>query len=394
MVFKTPPTGPQELGALSRIEGVWDTVRAYVAAEPRRWVGPLRRILAAKAVQGSNSIEGYDVSVEDAVAAIEGESPTEASHESWLAVTGYQRAMTYVLVLARDPHFDYTSALIRGLHFMMAEYDMKASPGLWRPGPVSVRNDASREIVYSAPSENLVDELVEELIGELQSEEECPALIRAAMAHLNLVMIHPFRDGNGRMARCLQTLVLTREGILAREFCSIEEYLGSNTTSYYDILAEVGGGHWSPRRDARPWVRYCLTAHFVQAASVLRRVRYSERVWTECEQLISTYRLPERMLAVMFDATYGLRIRNASYRATLEAWEEPISNQVATNDLTALVNAGFLKKQGAKRGTFYVSGEPLASIREELRKSRTAISVDGLFDPIVDAEDDAHPFEL
>ena len=79
-------------------------------------------------------------------------------------------------------------------------------------------------------------------------------MIRAAMAHLNLVMIHPFRDGNGRMARCLQTLVLAREGILSPEFSSIEEYLGRNTQAYYDVLADAGAGHWQPERDARPWV--------------------------------------------------------------------------------------------------------------------------------------------
>ena len=53
------------------------------------------------------------------------------------------------------------------------------------------------------------------------------------MAHLNLVMIHPFEDGNGRMSRALQSLVLARDHIVAPEFASIEEYLGRNTPAYY-----------------------------------------------------------------------------------------------------------------------------------------------------------------
>ena len=57
------------------------------------------------------------------------------------------------------------------------------------------------------------------------------------MAHLNLVMIHPFRDGNGRMARGLQTLVLAREGDLAQDYISIEEYLG---TQYRKVLPSLG----------------------------------------------------------------------------------------------------------------------------------------------------------
>ncbi len=66
------------------------------------------------------------------------------------------------------------------------------------------------------------------------------------MAHLNLVMIHPFRDANGRMSRCLQTPVLAREQILAPQFSSIEEYLGRNTQSYYKVLGEVGAESWHP----------------------------------------------------------------------------------------------------------------------------------------------------
>ena len=50
----------------------------------------------------------------------------------------------------------------------------------------------------------------------------------------NLVMIHPFRDGNGRMARCLRTLVLARAGILAPVFSSVEEYLRRNTRALLD----------------------------------------------------------------------------------------------------------------------------------------------------------------
>lgn len=95
LIYDIPRLGPPELGAVEKIRGLRDELRYYVA-EPRRWTGSVRRILGARAIQGSNSIEGYDVTVEDAVAAIEGEEPTEAGLESWQAVTGYRRAMKYV----------------------------------------------------------------------------------------------------------------------------------------------------------------------------------------------------------------------------------------------------------------------------------------------------------
>lgn len=74
--------------------------------------------------------------------------------------------------------------------------------------------------LINAPDHDAVPDLVQELVEALESDGTTPAIVRGAMAHLNLVMIHPFRDGNGRMSRCLQTLVLARERILAQELSS------------------------------------------------------------------------------------------------------------------------------------------------------------------------------
>ena len=378
MIFQTPPMSFEEVAALQKIDELGRQLRFRVA-QPRRWVGLVRRVLGARAIQGSNSIEGYDVSVEDALAAIGGEEPTDAREEDWNAVSGYRRAMTYVLQLAQDEHFEYTPQILRSLHFMMTEYALDASPGLWRPGPIWIRNDATGDIVYEGPPADELPALVKELTSVVSSDNETPVMVRAAMAHLNLVMIHPFRDGNGRMSRCLQTLVLARDQILAPQFSSIEEYLGRNTQSYYRVLQEVGAESWHPEGDARPWIRYCLEAHFVQASSVLRRVKESEEIWTRLETICAEKRLPQRMLSALFDATIGLRVRNASYRAALKMWAEEISNQSATDDLRAMVNAGLLERFGARRGTYYRAADPLKVIWEDVRKNRKPINASSLF---------------
>jgi Fic family protein len=378
MIYAIPAPTLDEETALQRIDELRRELRHYVA-EPTRWVGQIRRVLAARAIQGSNSIEGFNVSVEDAIAAIEGDEPTEATLENWQANQGYRRAMTYVLQLARDEHFRYSAQLLSSLHFMIAEYSLKAGPGIWRGGPVWVRNDATGEVVYEAPEAEEVPRLVDRLIDQLQTDESVPVLIRAAMAHLNLVMIHPFRDGNGRMARCLQTLVLARERILEPPFSSIEEYLGANTESYYRVLAQVGKGRWQPEGDATAWVRYCLQAHYVQAASVLRRVRESEGLWSRLDALRQKHGLPERTVTPLFDAAIGLRVRNASYRSALRRFDEAISNQVATSDLRSMVSAGLLEQHGAKRGTYYQAAETLQGIYADVRGKRTPIDASRLF---------------
>lgn len=378
-VYAAPDLGPEEEAALDAIGSLRRQLR-FSVAEPRRWLGSVRRVLAARAIQGSNSIEGYNVSVEDAIAAIEGEELTSAEVQDAQAVSGYRRAMTYVIGLAEDQHFEYSPALIRSLHFMMTEYSLDAWPGRWRPGPIWVRNESTGDVVYEAPEADEVPALVDELVESLGRDPDLPAIVRGAMAHLNLVMIHPFRDGNGRMSRCAQTLVLARERVLAQELISIEEYLGRNTSRYYQVLAEVGMGRWNPANDARPWLRFCLEAHYVQAESVLRRIRESNQMWIGVDELRRTHRLPERTTAALFDATMGLRVRNASYRAQLRGWGEDISNQVATTDLRAMVNVGLLRALGKNRGAHYEAARPLVDIRTAARADRRPIDPSGLFD--------------
>jgi len=208
------------------------------------------------------------------------------------------------------------------------------------------------------------------MLGDLR-DKSVPALVRAAMAHLNLVMIHPFRDGNGRMARCLQTLVLAREQIVSPVFSSIEEYLGRNTQAYYDALAEVGQGGWHPGNDPRPWVRFCLTAHYRQALTHLRRIEEAETLWSACAGLAAERGLPERSITVLCDAAHGFRLRNATYRALVaQTMDEQIAPLTASRDLAALARAELLIPVGEGRARYYTGSPAVTVLRDRIRESR------------------------
>lgn len=357
MLFKIPELDDQEQAVIARIDDVRRTLGYAVAS--RRWIGSIRRMVQAKAVQGSNSIEGINVTVDDAIAAVDNEEPLDADSATWLSVTGYQHAMTYVMQLAEDPHFSYSRDLIRGLHFMMLHHELAKHPGTWRPGPIYVRNEGTGDTVYEGPPESQVNGLMLELVESLNETSTVPTLIRAAMAHLNLVMVHPFSDGNGRMGRCLQTLVLTREKILVPAFSSIEEYLGKHQQAYYDVLAEVGAGAWHPERDARPWIRFCLTAHYRQATHLVQWSRIYQRLWDALEVIINEKKLPDRVLTALSDAAIGYRVRNPLYRKNAD-----ISELTASRDLKALVDEGLLVAHGEKRGRYYLASSKVKRVFE------------------------------
>jgi Fic family protein len=273
-----------------------------------------------------------------------------------------------VLQLATDPYFSYNEGFIRSMHYMMLLHDLSKHPGRWRPGPIYVRDEGRQEIVFEGPDAGIVPALVSELVSALNDDQDGAVVVRGAMSHLNLVLIHPFSDGNGRMARCLQTLVLAREGILEPQFCSIEEYLGSNTPAYYQVLAEVGKGFWTPANDARPWIRFCLTAHYRQAQILLRRTDEINRLWDELEVLLKNMALPDRMIFALTDAAMGLKVRNGTYRSPAE-----VSDNLASRDLKVLVERGLLVADGQARARAYRAADILKKLRNRTREPKKII---------------------
>jgi Fic family protein len=355
MIFSAPTLSAEFLRVIERVDQLRSQLSYLLQSQPKRWTGLLRRSTFARAIQASNSIEGYDVTIDDAVAAVENEEPLNPKDEAWMAVVGYRVAMSYILQLAGDLYYTHNVGTLRSLHYMMIGYDLSKHPGRWRPGSIYVRQEPSGDIVYEGPDIDGVPALMNELIERLNLDDKVHPMVRAAMAHMNLVMIHPFSDGNGRMARALQTFVFAKGGILDPTFSSIEEYLGRNTPEYYKILGEVGQGSWHPENDATPWIKFCLTAHYRQAQTLLRRTKQLERLWNLLETEVKRRGLNERVILALSDAAYGYRVRNNTYRTAAD-----VSEQVASRDLHALCEEGLLIPKGERRGRFYLAGEWLS----------------------------------
>jgi Fic family protein len=363
-LFRTPDPDLEDQQVITEIHDIRASL-ADVLRAPRRWNGLLRRTAAARAIQGSNTIEGYSVTDEDAVAAVDNEPPLTADEATWAEIVAYRRVLTYVLNVATEPAFVIDEVVLRSMHFMLLEHDLTKSPGRYRTSGVYVRDDRTETTVYEGPSFEIVPDLMRALSGSLTTPAHDDPLVRAAMAHLNLVMIHPFRDGNGRMARVLQTMVLAQDQVVEPTFSSIEEWLGSNTQDYYEVLAAVGRGSWQPENDATLWVKFNLRAHHMQAQTMRRRFDEAETQWAHIDRLIAQHRLPERLGNALFDALLGLRITRPSYLNLTD-----VDERTGTRDLVAAAERGLLEARGERRGRHYVAGAPLQRIRENLRASR------------------------
>jgi Fic family protein len=372
MIFSVPKLSQDDRRVLAEIEGFRDEVRHQIAT-PRRWTGLLRRSLVARGIQGSNSIEGIQVTLPDAEAAVADEPPVETDEATWAEIVGYRTALTYVQQLSGTPEFVYHHMLLNALHFMMQAHRLPIRPGQFRTGGIFVSDATAGEIAYTGPDAELVPGLMSELVDWLNAGDlDAPTLVRAAVAHLNLTSIHPWRDGNGRMSRCLQTLVIARGSELAPEFSSIEEWLGTgrNTWDYYDALRAVQHGVFEPRNDSGSWVRFCLRAHHLQAQLVQHRLVTAAALWRELERLADERGLPGRTVSALYAAATAVRLRRTTYQH-----DEALSLDQAGRDLRQLVQSGLLAQQGETRSRFYLPGPPVVEVRERIASGTAAASL-------------------
>jgi Fic family protein len=243
--------------------------------------------------------------------------------------------------------------VILDLHFDACSFQREAKPGQWRSGAVGVTGSDGR-LVYQAPDADEVSNLMAEVVGWLErGDPDLHVVVRAAMAHLHVVSIHPFHDGNGRISRIVQCLVLARDGLMSPEFGSIEEYLGAHTAAYYEALNEAHGPTYQPNRDVTHWVAFCIDAHLAQARQRLTQIKDAGARWAHLEQIVESRHWPDRLVIALEQALMGGTDRT-SYAA-----EANVSPATASADFRRLVDAGLVDQAGRGRSVRYQPTEKL-----------------------------------
>ncbi|MEV7599058.1 Fic family protein [Kitasatospora sp. NPDC089797] len=356
MLYETPRLESVDHQVLEQINSMRDQLRYAVQQAPMKWTLDLRKALTASAIAASNTIEGYRVDARDVADLMDGEREVEASDENKTETLAYQQAMTYIQSLHDAVDFRYSKELLNALHWMLqGHHHPLKTAGQWRRTAVRITAPGDELATdYEGPDHELLPALTGELVDWLnEGDLDSHVLVRAAMAHLNLVKIHPWSDGNGRMSRSLQTLLIARGGVLAPEFSSIEEWLGmpGNTWEYYKVLREVGGPVWSPQRDTLPWIKFNLLAYHQQTQRVQRRVDRSNDCWTQLIEAADRYGITERQTTALHEVAMVGRVRRSRYEKA-----EAINTQQATRDLQALTKAELLTAVGQTKGRHYIAG--------------------------------------
>jgi Fic family protein len=257
----------------------------------------------------------------------------------------------YAAPLTKERLFDWHAAL-----FPTGRSGMnKIRVGAWRDdrsGPMQVVSGpiGHERVHYEAPSAANLGREMRTFLAWFNSKEAIDPVLGAAIAHLWFVTIHPFEDGNGRIARAVADMALARSEQSPRRFYSMSAQIRAERKAYYDALEATQKGDL----DITPWIEWflgCLDRAFTGADVILASVLKKARFWAEHAE----ERLNDRQRIVLNRLLNGFegKLTSSKY-ATLTK----CSQDTASRDIDDLVRRGILVKDpGGGRSTSYSLAE-------------------------------------
>jgi Fic family protein len=220
----------------------------------------------------------------------------------------------------------------------------------WRDdsdGPMQVVSGpvGKSKIHYQAPDANRLRHEMKQFLTWFNSKESIDAVLKAAIAHLWFVSIHPFDDGNGRIARAVADIALARSEKSSQRFYSMSAQINLERKHYYDMLEATQKGSL----DITKWLEWfldCLGRAFEGAESVLASALKKTRFWEIHDE--EQFNLRQRkVLNRILDGFEG--------RLTSSKWASlaNCSQDTANRDIDDLLKRKILARQGAGRSTNY-----------------------------------------
>ena len=267
----------------------------------------------------------------------------------------------YAKPLTAERLFDWHAAL-----FPTGRSGMRAiKVGAWREdteGPMQVvSGPMGREKVhYEAPPAARIAEEVDAFLRWFAKPGDTPPLLAAGLAHLWFVTIHPFDDGNGRIARAIADMALARSEGIAQRFYSMSSQIHHERNEYYTMLERIQKGDTDVTR-WQEWFLECLMRAIEQAHTTLGTVLTKARFW----ERFAKQPLNERQTKVLNRLLDGFE-----GKLTSSKWAKLTnsSQDTANRDIADLVERGALRKEGGGRSTSYslVTDMALTDPREVL----------------------------
>ena len=228
----------------------------------------------------------------------------------------------------------------------------KITVGGWRTAETGamqvVSGHAGREKVhFEAPGAERLEKEMKTFLAWFEKKSDLDAVLKAGIAHLWFVTIHPFEDGNGRIARAIGDMALARADGTAERFYSLSTQIERERKAYYDHLEHQQRGGLDIT-DWLSWFLDCLGRAITTTETTLSNVLFKAELWKKINQFPVNDRQRNVINPMLEDGFKGFM--NTSKYARLAK----CSNDTALRDIQNLVARGvFLQNEGGGRSTSY-----------------------------------------
>ena len=220
----------------------------------------------------------------------------------------------------------------------------KIDVGVWRndsTGPMQVVSGAmgKEKVHFEAPHSDFVSKEMEVFLLWFNQDQAIDILLKAAVAHLWFLTIHPFEDGNGRIARALTDMLLARSDNSSLRFYSMSAQIRLDRNSYYEVLEKTQYGNlditvWSI------WFLNCLKRAFEATLQLSNRVTQKAEFWRKHATTV----LNERQVLMLNKLLDGFEGKLSSRKWAIIA---KCSKDTAVRDINDLIQKNVLKKDEA-----------------------------------------------
>lgn len=232
----------------------------------------------------------------------------------------------------------------------------KITVGDWRPVSVDPMNIVSgpvgkEKIHYAAPpGDRLRDEMMRLLVWWKAPPEKLDGLVRAALAHFWFVTIHPFEDGNGRIARVLADMALAQDERTGCRFYSMSAQISAERDSYYDVLERTQKGDG----DVTEWLLWflgCQERSIQRSEEQVQQAMRKARFWQRCAEM-SLNKRQQKVVNRLLDTGPGSFEGGLTTRKYCSMTKAP--STTAKRDMADLLRKGIIKQNpGGGRSVSY-----------------------------------------
>lgn len=330
---------------ISKIEAAEEVIR-HAPILPL-WEKQFRDEAVIRSVYHGTHLEGNQLEIGEAKDILMGKDVIGRPRDIQ-EIINYRKVIDFIDEEAKRKIEKITEPLFKKLHRLIVYKILpEEQAGEYRLKQVIIRNSQTGEITFKPPPPLEVPYLMREFFYWLNSnaQMELHPFLKAGIAHHELVRIHPFIDGNGRVARVMATLILLTGGYDIRRFFSLEEYYDKDAIAYYESLQKASAG------DMSTWLEYFTFGASIEFEKIKEKIlrlskdaKMKERFGGQ--QIYLTER-QIKMIEYIQEIGY---VQNKAFNSIFT----DISEDTVLRELQDLIKKGLIKKVGSTKGARYV----------------------------------------